>query len=151
MFSKPLKPFTGMELEMNVHYKRDTSDVDWKEMKSTLKADEFDNGRTPDQYRRSFEGSFSICIAYIDGKIMGTARALSDGVGNAYVADVWTLSEYRKRGVARKMMELLLDDLPGQHVYLQTDDNTLEFYTKLGFKKRPTGMDIIVGEYLKEN
>ncbi len=135
---------------MPIHYKRDTADVDWDEMKSTLKDDQFDNGRTPDQYRRSFENSFSICISYIDGRIIGTARALSDGVGNAYIIDVWTLSEYRKRGIARRMMELLLEDLPGQHIYLQTDDDTLDFYTRIGFKKRPTGMDTVVGEYLKE-
>jgi hypothetical protein len=35
-------------------------------------------------------------------------------------------------------------------VYLQTDDVTLEFYNKIGFKKHPTGMSFVVGDYLKE-
>ncbi len=134
---------------MMVHYKRELDGVDWAEMKATLKEDKFDNGRTELQYKRSFENSFTTCIAYFDGKIIGTARALSDGVGNAYVADVWTLSEYRRKGIARKMMALLIEDLQGQHVYLQTDDDTLEFYVALGFKERPKGMEIVVGDYLK--
>jgi len=134
---------------MRVHYKRELDGVDWAEMKATLREDKFDNGRTELQYKRSFENSFTICIAYIDGKIIGTARALSDGVGNAYVADVWTLSEHRRKGIARKMMTLMIDDLQGQHVYLQTDDDTLEFYVALGFKERPKGMEIVVGDYLK--
>ena len=134
---------------MMVQYRRELDGVDWGDMKATLREDKFDNGRTETQYRVSFENSFSICIAYIDGKIIGTARVLSDGVGNAYVVDVWTLSEHRRKGIARKMMELLMEDLMGQHVYLQTDDDTLEFYVSLGFKKRPTGMDIVVGDYLK--
>jgi ribosomal protein S18 acetylase RimI-like enzyme len=134
---------------MRVHYKRELDGVVWAEMKATLRKDKFDNGRTELQYKRSFENSFTTCIAYIDGKIIGTARALSDGVGNAYVADVWTLSEHRRKDIARKMMALLMDDLQGQHVYLQTDDDTLEFYVALGFKERPKGMEIVVGDYLK--
>ncbi len=132
-----------------VHYKQDLNDIDWDEMKDTLREDKFDNGRTETQYLESFENSFSTCIAYVDEKIIGTARVLSDGVGNAYVVDVWTLSKHRRKGIATRMMELLMEDLHGQHVYLQTDDDTLEFYVSLGFKKRPTGMDIVVGDYLK--
>jgi len=135
---------------MTVQYKRDLDGVDWGEMKTTLREDKFDNGRTETQYRLSFENSFSTCIAYVDGKIIGTARVLSDGVGNAYMVDVWTLSKHRRKGIATKMMELLMDDLQGQHLSLQTDDDTLEFYVGLGFKERPTGMEIVVGEYLKE-
>jgi ribosomal protein S18 acetylase RimI-like enzyme len=134
---------------MNVHYMRELDGVNWGEMKATLREDKFDNGRTETQYRESFENSFSTCIAYIDGKIIGTARVLSDGVGNAYMVDVWTLSMHRRKGIATRMMELLMEDLQGQHVYLQTDDDTLEFYDSLGFKKRPTGMDIVIGDYLK--
>lgn len=63
---------------------------------------------------------------------MGTARALSDGVCNAYIVDVWTYSEYRHQGIARKMMEIITEELPGQHVYLFTD-NSVDFYKKLGF------------------
>jgi ribosomal protein S18 acetylase RimI-like enzyme len=140
----------GMECEMEVIYRRTVEGVDWAEMKETLNMDSFDNGRSVDQYRRSFENSFSTCIAYIDGRIIGTARVLSDGVGNAYMMDVWTLSQYRRQGIARRMTELLLEELEGQHVYLQTDDDTLEFYIKLGFKEQPSGMSIVVGEYLKE-
>ena len=134
---------------MMVHYKRDLDDIDWAEMKDTLREDKFDNGRTETQYKRSFENSFTTCVSFLDGKIIGTGRALSDGVGNAYVVDVWTLSKHRRKGIASRMMELLREDLQGQHVYLQTDDDTLEFYVSLGFKRRPTGMDIVVGDYLK--
>ena len=134
---------------MMVYYKIDCDVGDFADMKATLGEDKFDNGRTVLQYKRSFENSFTTCIAYIDGKIIGTARALSDVVGNAYVADVWTQSEHRRKGIARKMMALLIEDLQGQHVYLQTDDDTLEFYVALGFKERPKGMEIVVGDYLK--
>ena len=50
------------------------------------------------------------------------ARLLSDGVCNAYLVDVWTMSAYRRQGIASAMVRLLVEHVPGQHVGLQTDD-----------------------------
>jgi len=45
------------------------------------------------------------------------------------------------------MINTLLAKLPGQHVYLFTDDHS-EFYTRLGFESRGIGMEIVVGKWL---
>jgi ribosomal protein S18 acetylase RimI-like enzyme len=130
-----------------VTYTLDLTDVDWQQLKDTLVEDDFDNGRTPAQLRASFENSYAACLAYADGQVIGTARVLSDGVCNAYVVDVWTLSAYRRQGVARTMMELLFQRLEGQHVYLFTD-HAVPFYRSLGFTERPTGMEKVIGTWL---
>lgn len=130
-----------------ISYKTSLSKVDWNAMKATLAEDNFDNGRTPEQLRASFENSYATIIAYDGLHIVGTARVLSDGVCNAYVVDVWTLSRYRNRGVARKMMELLETTVTGQHVYLFTDD-AINFYKKVGFREQPTGMGKVIGTWL---
>ena len=78
---------------------------------------------------------------------IGNARALSDGVGNAYVVDVWTHSRYRGLGIGTALMNALLEKLHGQHVYLQTDD-AAGFYRRLGFTPQPEGLHKIVGDYL---
>jgi predicted GNAT family acetyltransferase len=132
-------------------YKHDLDGVDWSEMKATLVQDDFDNGRTPEQLRESFANSAATIIAYApDGRIIGTVRALSDGVCNAYVVDVWTLTEFRKRGIATRMMQLLLDKFPGQHVYLFTDD-AAPFYKKLGFEEQGIGLGRVVGQWLQSD
>jgi predicted GNAT family acetyltransferase len=130
-----------------VSYTMTLDDVDWEEMKRTLLADNFDNERTPEQLGRSFRNSYASVIAYADGRIIGTARALSDGVCNAYVVDVWTLSTFRNRGVARTMMAMLEGELEGQHVYLFTEEAP-DFYRKIGFRERGTGFGKVVGEWL---
>lgn len=130
-----------------VTYKNDLSNVNWDEMKATLKEDAFDNGRSPRQLKDSFENSYAACIAYIDNRIVGTARVLSDGICNAYIVDVWTLTPYRRQGIASKMISLLLEKLPGQHVGLFTDD-AIDFYEKLGFTKGDTCMEQVVGKWL---
>ncbi len=132
-------------------YKADLSDVDWEQMKATLAADNFDNGRTADQLRASFTNSYAAVVAYDGDTIIGTARVLSDGVCNAYVVDVWTLSPYRHRGVARAMLASLETGLQGQHVYLFTDD-AAEFYKQVGYKEQETtGMAKIVGKWLQND
>ena len=45
-------------------------------------------------------------------------------------------------------MQMLIDAVPGQHVYLQTDD-AVGFYEKLGFVEQPKGMRLIADEYLQ--
>lgn len=130
-----------------VTYKTNLDNVDWAQMKATLQADAFDNGRSPEQLKKSFENSYATCIAYTDNRIIGTARVLSDGVCNAYVVDVWTLTAYRRQGIARTMMQILLDKLKGQHVYLFTDD-VPEFYRKIGFSEQHIGMGQVIGRWL---
>ena len=133
-----------------IRYSFDIDGVDWAALKETLVVDDFDNGRTVDQYRLSAENSAVNCFAYDGDRIIGTVRALSDGVGNAYIVDVWTLTAYRNQGIARRMMELTLEKLPGQHVYLFTDD-VMAFYEKIGFERQGVGMYTIVGAYLQND
>lgn len=130
-----------------ITYRMDVTGVDWEEMRNILIADDFDNGRSVEQYRRSFENTYAVCIAYAEGRIIGTARALSDGVCNAYIVDVWTYTPYRRQGIARTMIQKLIEKLPGQHVYLFTDDSP-DFYRRLGFKDRGTGLEIMSGQWL---
>lgn len=131
-----------------ITYTTDLGGVDWAQLKASLVADDFDNGRTPEQLRESFGNSRVAVVAHDGGRIVGTARALSDGVCNAYVVDVWTLTPYRGRGVARTMLGMLEARLAGQHVYLFTD-GAVGLYEKLGFSGKRTGMCKVVGEWLR--
>lgn len=131
-----------------VSYTTSLRGVDWAQLKATLAADDFDNGRSPEALRRSFENSAVAVLAWADRRVVGKARALSDGVCNAYVVDVWTHTPFRRQGVATAMLERLLAHLEGQHVYLFTDDAT-ELYRKVGFREQSTGMGQVVGNWLQ--
>ena len=133
-----------------ITYKDDPDGVDWAGMKEALSEDDFDNGRTLAQLETSFKNSAHLCLAYAEGRLVGTARALSDGVCNGYIVDVWTLSAYRRQGIASAMMRRLLDRMPGQHVYLFSDD-AADFYKKVGFVERPVGLEVVVGRWLEND
>ncbi|MSO87213.1 MAG: N-acetyltransferase [Acidimicrobiia bacterium] len=121
--------------------------VDWEAAKASLAADEFDNGRTPDALRRSFEQSQHVALAWSDGDLVGMARLLSDGVCNAYLLDVWTHSHHRRQGIATAMVRQLATAVPGQHIGLQTDD-AQPLYTSLGFRPQPEFLSLVVGTWL---
>lgn len=133
-----------------ITYSTNLGGVDWARLKAALAGDDFDNGRTPEQLRESFENSYAAVVARDGASVVGTARALSDGVCNAYVVDVWTHAPYRGRGVARAMMAALESRLRGQHVYLFTDD-AAGFYRRLGYAEQGTGMGKVVGGWLRND
>jgi ribosomal protein S18 acetylase RimI-like enzyme len=121
--------------------------IDWERTKVDLAADGWDNGRSPGALRRSFEQSQHAAFARDGDRVVGMARLLSDGVSNAYLVDVWTASAYRRRGVATAMIRHLLEQVPGQHVGLQTND-AQELYRSLGFEPQPEFWSLVVGEWL---
>ncbi len=143
---------------MTVRISESVDDVDWDRAKADLAADHFDNGRTADALRRSFARSQHVAFAiehaddHADhdggrGRTVAMARLLSDGVCNAYLLDVFTLSSHRRRRLATTLVATLLDHVPGQHVGLQTDDATA-FYESLGFRPQPEFMSTVVGRWL---
>jgi predicted GNAT family acetyltransferase len=132
---------------MTVRFDRSLGDIDWAAAKADLAADDFDNGRSPEALRRSFAQSQHVAFARDGDRVVGMARLLSDGVCNAYLVDVWTQSAYRRRGIASTLVRMLLEEVPGQHVGLQTND-AQALYESLGFRPQPEFWSHVVGTWL---
>lgn len=121
--------------------------IDWVQAKADLAADDFDNGRSPQALRASFDRSQHVAIARDGDRVVGMARLLSDGVCNAYLLDVWTMSAYRRQGIGTTVVRQLMSRVPGQHIGLQTHDAEA-FYASLGYRHQPVFMSAVVGEWL---
>ena len=132
---------------MAVRIHGDVDTVDWAQAKADLAADAFDNGRSPAALKRSFAQSQHVAFAADGDRCVGMARLLSDGVCNAYLIDVWTFTPYRRQGIATRLVELLVAEVPGQHVALQTD-NAAALYAGLGFEPDAGWMTRVVGTWL---
>ena len=79
-----------------------------------------------------------------------TARVTPMGE-TAKIQRVAVLERYRGTGAGAQLMRDILEDLRPDFttVKLGSQTHAIGFYEKLGFKKRPNGMEIVVGEYLK--
>lgn len=69
------------------------------------------------------------------GSMVGFARAISDGISLAYLADVFVLPEHRGRGLGVALVKAMIDDGPGAHFrwMLHTGD-AHGVYAKAGFR-----------------
>jgi len=97
-----------------------------------------------DHYKKTgitplIKGSFAFAVAVDNktNKTVGMARVLSDGISDAYIQDVVVLSEYRKRGIGKKLILKLIDYCKKQDINwiaLISEPDQEEFYKKLGFR-----------------
>jgi len=73
------------------------------------------------------------------GGMVGFARAISDGISLAYLADVFVLPEHRGRGLGVALVKAMIDDGPGAHFrwMLHTGD-AHGVYAKAGFRAPDT-------------
>jgi len=49
----------------------------------------------------------------VEGRMVGFARAVSDGVAFAYLADLYIASEVRGRGLAKELVRVMIEQGPG--------------------------------------
>lgn len=80
------------------------------------------------------------CIsAYHLNKIVGMVRITGDKTMYGYIQDFIVLSEYRRQGIGKKMLESLLKNLnkEGYLIGVCPSKEATEIYQFFGFKKRP--------------
>jgi GNAT superfamily N-acetyltransferase len=130
-----------------IEVRDDLLGVDWEALDRALTADEFNNGRTPDELRRSFESSFATALVGGGAEVVSTGRLLADGICNAYLVDVWTARSHRRKGIGAAVVRRLVERVPGHHVALFTEHH-VPFYKELGFNEELTGMALVSGTWL---
>ncbi len=90
--------------------------------------------RTLEQTRTAIENS--MCFgAYVGDRQIGFARVVSDLATFAYLGDVFVLSEYRGRGVSKKLMQAIIahPDLQGLRRWLLATRDAHGLYEKFEF------------------
>ncbi len=113
--------------------------VDWHALSKVMEAVGF-GWREPALLAQIFAGSFAVCFAYEGDKLVGAARAISDGVRSSAIYDVVVLPESQGHGIGRRIMEDLLARLPSRSVLLLSVPAQCPFYEKLGFRMLKTAM-----------
>ena len=91
-------------------------------------------GRPRDTVERLVREAQRVVGAYSDARQIGFARAFTDGVAIAYLADVYVLPEFRGRGLGIELVREMIDNGPyaGVKWLLHTTD-AHALYRKLGF------------------
>lgn len=85
-------------------------------------------------------GSTVAAGAFVGERLVGFARALSDGCSDAYIQDVVVSPEFRRQGIGGKLIRFLEAELRRRGVdwiALVGEPGTENFYSRLGLKEQP--------------
>jgi GNAT superfamily N-acetyltransferase len=92
--------------------------------------------RTREQVEAQVDGAWRVVGAYdaATGELAGFARALSDGICEAYLADVFVVPGHRGHGLGKAIVQRMVEGGPGAHLrwWLATND-AHGLYEKFGF------------------
>jgi GNAT superfamily N-acetyltransferase len=92
-------------------------------------------GRSRERQDAAIDASWNVGAYGVDGKQIGFARVVTDGVAFAWISDVFVAEEARGAGIGRAMVARLLERLDAAEVrrsMLRTSD-AHGVYTALGF------------------
>ena len=82
--------------------------------------------RRREHVERQIDRAWRVVGAYArpSGRMIGFARAFSDGVASAYLADVFVVPEARGHGVGKALVRTMVDEGPGRDFrwMLHTED-----------------------------
>ena len=103
-------------------------------VQALFKQTDWADDRTIEDIQIVLDKSINVC-AWDGEKLVGFARAVSDGRFRAFVEDVVVDEAYRKQGIGAGVMRKLLRELEHIDVLnLQCEDYNVGFYEKFGFK-----------------
>lgn len=72
--------------------------------------------RTRNDVDAQLDSAWRVVSAHLDGRMVGFARAVSDGVAVAYLADVYVDADVRGAGIGRALVEAMIEDGPGSRL-----------------------------------
>ena len=122
----------------SIHIRTDKNHIDWQGVADLLAGFGL-NHNSAQLQQQAFENSYAVAFAYDGPRLIGCGRALSDGVCQAAIYNVAVAEAYHGLQLGRRLIEALLEQVPGCTVILYTHPQTIEFYERLGFRRQKTG------------
>ena len=111
---------------------RDTHEIDLDQLTTLFNSVGWER-RTTDRERLAqlVRGSLYVISAWDGDRLVGFARAISDGAANAYISTVAVLPAYQRRGIGRELIRRLLEGRDHLQFVLHANDNAYPFYLHL--------------------
>lgn len=120
---------------MNVVYET-RKDLPCKELHDLFYAVGWSNGNITlsmlENFNKPFINSTLVFSAWIDGKLVGCVRVLSDKMFRSVIYDLAVLPEYQHKGIGKELVRRCIETFPNSEWLVQTE-TALEFYEKIGF------------------
>lgn len=90
--------------------------------------------------RETFEDSPFVSFAFDGDKLVGCARAESDGVAQGLILNVAVDPEYQGLHIGQEVVDRLAAQMKGQNLFLNTHPGGVGFYNRRGYRRNKTAM-----------
>jgi GNAT superfamily N-acetyltransferase len=91
-------------------------------------------GRTRETQERLVREASRVVGVYHEGRQVGFARAVTDGVAFVYLADVYVLPEHRGRGLGLELVREMVERGPyADRKWILHTEDAHDLYRRLGF------------------
>jgi ribosomal protein S18 acetylase RimI-like enzyme len=75
--------------------------------------------------------------AWVDGRLVGVVRVLSDGYFFSTVTEIMVDPDYQRQGIGIELMRRALEITPAGRLYLAAQPGTEAFFERAGFRRGP--------------
>ena len=105
-----------------------------------------------DQLHRAIANSWYTVSAYVDDRLVGFGRVISDGVLYAFICDMIVQPSHQRQGIGSAILQKLVERCRAAGVrviWLFAAQGKSEFYERHGFQARPAGapgMQLVTAE-----
>ena len=124
-----------------------TDIIESDEVVKIYTANNWSAANKPDQLLNALRNSDTLVTARASGKLIGIGNAISDGYLVVYYPHMLVHPEHQRKGIGKKMMEALKEKYNSFHQQMLTADNdAIEFYKAMGFKKAGSTVSMWVYE-----
>ncbi len=89
----------------------------------------------PELVWQMYENASLVLSAWVNGRLVGVARVLSDWVLYSYLCDLAVEPDLQGRGIGRQLINQVLERCKGTDLLLRDSDLSSAFYARLGFEK----------------
>jgi ribosomal protein S18 acetylase RimI-like enzyme len=83
----------------------------------------------------AYEASSLVLSAWHQGRLVGIARVLTDGVLFSYMCDLAVEPDVQRVGIGRKLIDEVVSRCHGTDIVLRDSSGSASYYPKIGFKK----------------
>lgn len=129
---------------MKYYIKTSKDDVDYQAVCDILRYYGM-SSLNSEMQRKVFQNSYAVAFLYDGDKLIGCARALSDGISEAALYNIALKKEYHGKQLGRKLIDAIIDQVKQCNIILYTHPQTIALYEKFGFRRQKTGMAIYHG------
>ena len=122
---------------MDIVYKCGIASMDFERVTDMLSQAYWSRGIKKDEMKKAAANSALVIGAFSEeGRQIAYGRVISDKTRFAYLTDFYVETEFRKKGICRKMVELVIShpDLADVYQWLLVTGDAHGLYEKCGFK-----------------